>query len=1647
MMAGWMRVGQRWTIMLGVTLAGTSALASNGTWNGTTDAAWTTAANWSSGAFPASNETATFANAGSGRTTLTGSPISLAKIVFTNATCAAYTLSGDFVFNTAANNGIMVAANVVSNQTFSGLLTFGGVGSVANTFQVFNDGAGLLTFANTLSSTVNNKTLNIGGTGRVVANGLIGYVAGTALLKNGSGTVTLAYTDSTYNGYTLINNPGVLAVAKLANGGATSSIGDSANAAANLRIAGTLRYIGVGAQSTDRLFQIGSGCTLDASGTTWGDTVTFGNAGTLGFTGNGAHTLTLTGANVGANTLACSIPNSTAATAVAKTGAGRWTLSGANTYSGATTISAGTLTLRHAKALGDTAGGAVVANNARLELDGGLTVAGEALTISGPGGTAFFNGALNSKTGNNTWAGNVTVGAAGARIGAQTNATLTVSGAIDSGGNAYGLIVRPNDMTATVVLSGASTYVGATTVFGGTLKLSGGDDRLPVGTTLQLGYAGVPGAVDLNGCSQTVAGLQSTAGDPAWIMNNSAAADALLTIVGAGQTYAGTIRDGALRKVSVTLNGGTQTLNATNAYTGATAINAGTLALGPAGTLPTASPVTLAAGATLDVSARAAYTWGAGATLTASGTGTAVSTNAATIKGGATVDLGLRPITLNIAPTNFTGDAAHPALYVAQGALTLNGTLTVSNNGTAPLGVGTYALIEQAGGTITGSPTLKRKVGGQGLASGTGASLQLSGPSLNLVVYPVTPTATTLARHAGTGAATTYGDSLSFDVSVTPSEATGSVTLEEGGTILGAGTLAGGTCTLTLAPAALTAGSHDRIVAVYEGDALYGPSKSDTLVPSQTVAAKELTVLDATGDNRLFDGTTAATFSGTLSGVVDGDDVKLLGTGQFDNAGPGAAIAITATATLGGAAAGNYALKQPTELAADISTTAVWTATTGDFLWNTRSNWLSRVIGSGNGQTADFSTLDLATHTTVHLNAAQTIGNLVFGDTDTNSAAGWTVDNNGTAANTLTLAGATPTITVNALGADNRATIGAVVVGSDGLTKAGPGTLALTGANSYGGGTVLGAGAGRLIASVSTNRNALGSGAVAIGAGASVQLAHAGTAGNTTLGNAFTGAGELRLDFAAGVTPRGTYMTNLTAFAGTIHLAAAGPTGDKWSVGGVQAPGATLRIDDGSQLFLSGSAATFGSIVTTGNGNVEGRGALRITGATAVLNGDITLAGHTSFGLEAIGARVAGNIASGAAGTQTLTVGTANSAGSGTLSGVIGGGVGTLALTKASGGTLTLSGTNTYAGVTTVNAGVLTIRNGRALGAATAGTTVANNARVELDGGVTVADEPITIVGPGGVGYYYGALNCKTGTATWAGNVTIGDPLTRIGALAHATLIVSGVIDSGANNYGLLVRPYDASATVVLTGANTYKGPTQVFGGTLRLAGDDNRLPVGVPLQLGTANVSGMVDLNGCNQEVAGLTVTQTVAPYANEIKNSAVATAVLTVNNATSDTYSGKLTGNLGLRKSGAGSLTLSGANTCTGGTTVVAGTLTLAARGALPPGGVSLGGGTLQAGTYVNTAGALGLAGNSAIVCDTGAALAFADSTGQDWGAARLTVTGPGFGESGPSPLRFGTSATALRSAQVAAITVEGKTATLNADGYINIATRPPGTVLIIR
>ncbi len=141
------------------------------------------------------------------------------------------------------------------------------------------------------------------------------------------------------------------------------------------------------------------------------------------------------------------------------------------------------------------------------------------------------------------------------------------------------------------------------------------------------------------------------------------------------------------------------------------------------------------------------------------------------------------------------------------------------------------------------------------------------------------------------------------------------------------------TLTATFAQAAAGTGLNLALT----GFALSGTKAGNYSVTQPVLTAdidpKQLTLLNPAVVNRAFNGGTAATITGTLDGVIDPDVVTFTGTGIFDNAGPGAPIAVTAGIVLTGADAGNYTMAQPTGLSGRIMGSATG-ATIAQWLFN-----------------------------------------------------------------------------------------------------------------------------------------------------------------------------------------------------------------------------------------------------------------------------------------------------------------------------------------------------------------------------------------------------------------------------------------------------------------------------------------------------------------------------------------------------------------------------------------------------------------------------------------------------------------------------------------------------------------------------------------
>ena len=302
-------------------------------------------------------------------------------------------------------------------------------------------------------------------------------------------------------------------------------------------------------------------------------------------------------------------------------------------------------------------------------------------------------------------------------------------------------------------------------------------------------------------------------------------------------------------------------------------------------------------------------------------------------------------------------------------------------------------------------------------------------------------------------------------------------------------------------------------------------------------------------------------------------------------------------------------------------------------------------------------------------------------------------------------------------------------------------------------------------------------------------------------------------------------------------------------------------------------------------------------------------------------------------------------------------------LTRATGtALLVLGGNNTYSGGTALTAGITLANSSAAFGSGPVNLTGAVNCRIQLGAGVSIPNVLNLGVNPGAVGR--GALEA-TGTnyATWAGPINVSAGPTSGGVFftdAAALLTLAGPVTS-IGGTGLSQR----DGRVVYAGGGSYAA----FNLTgLATIGADNGMATNVALSIG-ASGAAVLDLNGFNQTLAALLKGGSAAT----VTNSSATLSLLTVGRDLDNTYSGLITGNLGLVKDNTNVLTLGGANTYSGPTTVKqgglliqgvnsgAGAVTVVAGGTLGGNGAILGpvmiaaGGTLSVG--VSAIGRLGI------------------------------------------------------------------------------------------
>jgi autotransporter-associated beta strand protein len=605
-----------------------------------------------------------------------------------------------------------------------------------------------------------------------------------------------------------------------------------------------------------------------------------------------------------------------------------------------------------------------------------------------------------------------------------------------------------------------------------------------------------------------------------------------------------------------------------------------------------------------------------------------------------------------------------------------------------------------------------------------------------------------------------------------------------------------------------------------------------------------------------------------------------IGGGGLDHATSGVLDNLTGIMTINAAAKGSF-------------------DTTSTFSWNSGSLALGDPFALGSAQfiigSSASTNLNLS-----NINAgAMTLTSV--GPITVNSSFSFTGSNSLSFGSGLVTLNTTPTINV----AGNTLTFQSAIGGASfGINKTGTGTLALTAANSYGGGTTISAGTLSL-----GTAGTPGSGSVTVQPGAALDasaylgtlsiggslgvnsavLAYGGPlniGGNLNLnsgtltsnpGNSIAVTGGLTLGGVNYVVPKavlvaGTYplFSNYTSLSGgTANLALSGFF--------ASSPRQSFAFDASSGIAVN--------LVVTGNvGNLQWVGGTNSVWDTQISqNWYNTSSGSADF-FNPVD-NVTFNDTPGTATTVNISgtvlpgsVTVSNAAVNYTFSGT--GSIGGAGPLQVNGpGTLTITNSNTFSGGTVLSGGLLNINNAKALG--TGALTIGGGSIDNASGG------PITLAG---------------NSQNWTGSfVFLGSNLLNTGTGAVAVsngptvTVNAGTLNVGGAMSGNSALTKDGNGLLVLTAGNVFTGPTTISNGIL---------------QLGT----GQSGMDGALNATSGMTNN-----------------AVLVFNVAGNQTAAYSIGGSGSLTKLGSGNVALSNANTFTGPTSVNAGILTLQNGGML--------------------------------------------------------------------------------------------------------------------
>ena len=338
----------------------------------------------------------------------------------------------------------------------------------------------------------------------------------------------------------------------------------------------------------------------------------------------------------------------------------------------------------------------------------------------------------------------------------------------------------------------------------------------------------------------------------------------------------------------------------------------------------------------------------------------------------------------------------------------------------------------------------------------------------------------------------------------------------------------------------------------------------------------------------------------------------------------------------------------------------------------------------------------------------------------------------------------------------------------------------------------------------------------------------------------------------------------------------------------------------GQTIFSDNSTGDRARFITNSGGVVDVSGTFGSAGNKIITAGSIEGDGTYNLGSNLL--------VTGINGLSTTVSGTINDGG-------LSGGTGA-SLVKVGGGTLILSGANTYTGLTAVLEGKLQLGDGGTTGSIlgnviTHAVFAINRSDTHTFGGLIVGDGSFEQMGPGTAiltanNAYFGGTTISSGTLQLGDGGTSGSILGGVlnnGMLAvnrSDSLTLSGVIS------GTGALQQNGTGTTILTADNTYGGGTTINAGTL---------------QLGNGGTSGSI---------------------AGDVVNN----GTFAINRFDTYTFAGVISGTGSFAHIGPGTTILTAANTYSGGTAINGGVLGVAADANLgaATGGLALDGGTLQ-------------------------------------------------------------------------------------------------------